>query len=78
MQAGLSEMNLGGLPSLAKAVVRRQGREQAEILLRQREWAERGARALAAADDMPEDLCLGHPARYLNAFTIQNPKNPIM
>ena len=52
---------MGGLPSIAKAVERQKGLEQAEILLKQREWAERGARALAAAEDMPDDL--GHPAR---------------
>ena len=70
VQAGLAEMDLGGLPSLAKAVVRKQSREQAEILSRQREWAERGARALAAAEDMPDDL--GHPARYLTASPVHH------
>ncbi len=56
MQADLSEVTLGGLPSMAKAVERQKGLERAEILSRQREWAERGARALAAAEDMPDDL----------------------
>lgn len=46
---------------MAKAVERKKGLERAEILSKQQEWAERGARALAAAEDMPDDL--GHPAR---------------
>ncbi len=54
-------MDLGGLPSMAKAVELKRIREQADILARQRAWAERGARALAAAEDMPDDE--GHPAR---------------
>ena len=61
IQADLSEVDLGGLPSMAKAVERKKGLERAEILSKQQEWAERGARALAAAEDMPDDL--GHPVR---------------
>ena len=65
VQAQLADMDLSGLPSMAKAVERKRGLEQAEILSKQREWAERGARALAAAEDMPDDL--GHPARCVRS-----------
>lgn len=48
-------MDLVGLPSMAKAVEIRRALEQAEMRSRQRLWAERGAQALAAAEDMPDD-----------------------
>lgn len=56
------EMDLGALPSVAREVELRRAQERVEILSRQRAWAERGARALAAAEDMPDDL--GNPDRY--------------
>lgn len=40
---------------MAKAVEIRRALEQAEMRSRQRVWAERGAQALAAAEDMPDD-----------------------
>lgn len=54
-QAELSAVDLVGLPSMAKAVEIRRALEQAEMRSRQRVWAERGAQALAAAEDMPDD-----------------------
>ncbi len=55
-------MDLVGLPSKAKAVEVRRALEQAEMRSRQRVWAERGAQALAAAEDMPDDE--GVPGRW--------------
>ena len=61
-QAELSGLDLGGLPQSAKEVELRRAQEHAEIRARQRLWAERGACALAAAEDMPDEL--GHGGRY--------------
>ena len=52
---------MGGLPPIAKEVELRRAQEHAEIRARQRLWTERGARALAAAEDMPDEL--GHGVR---------------
>ena len=60
-QAELSGLDLGGLPPIAKEVELRRAQEHAEIRARQRLWTERGARALAAAEDMPDEP--GHGLR---------------
>ena len=60
-QAELSGLDLSGLPPIAKEVELKRAQEHAEIRARQRLWTERGARALAAAEDMPDNL--GHAVR---------------
>lgn len=67
-QAELSGLDLGGLPQSAKEVELRRAQEHTEIRARQRLWAERGACALAAAEDMPDEL--GHSGRYLFPFVL--------
>ena len=67
-QAELSGLDLGGLPQSAKEVELRRAQEHTEIRARQRLWAERGARALAAAEDMPDEL--GHGGRYHSLLSL--------